>query len=200
MTGNERDRIGIFGGSFDPPHAAHVMLAAYVLSIGEIDRLMVIPNAKHALDKRSHASFAHRRRMCELAFADLRRVEVSSIEQELGGTSYTLDTLEELRRRHPGSELRLVVGEDILRELDRWHRFDRVAKLAPPIVIGRSGAAVATAATYALTVMPVSLPEISSTDVRERLATGRPVIGLVPSAVADYATEHGLYRSGDDAQ
>lgn len=198
MTAGTHERIGIFGGSFDPPHAAHVMLAAYVLSIGEIDRLVVIPNAKHALDKRAHAPFAHRRRMCELAFTDLRRVDVSPIEEELGGTSYTLDTLEELQRRHPGAQLRLVVGEDILGELDRWHRFDRVAEIAPPIVIGRSGAATAAASRHGLTVVPVSLPAISSTDVRSRLASGRSVAGLVPRTVVEYAAEHGLYRGGDD--
>ena len=198
MTSSPRERIGIFGGSFDPPHAAHVMLAAYVLSTGEIDRLIVIPNAKHALDKRARAPFPHRLRMCELAFADLRRVEVSSIEEELGGTSYTLDTLEELERRHPGVQLRLVVGEDILSEVDRWHRFDRVAAIAPPIVVGRSGAAAAIAAARGLEVLPVSLPAISSTEIRGRLSDGRPVTGLVPRVVADYAREHGLYRGGDE--
>ena len=181
-------RVGIFGGSFDPPHAAHVMFAAYALSIGDFDRLLVIPTFAHPLDKELRTGFAHRYRMCELAFGDLRRLEVSRIEEELGDTSYTLDTIEALRARMPDAALRLVIGADILGEIDRWHRFDRIAELAPPMVIGRSGYD-----THGWEVMPVTLPAVSSTEIRRRLAAGEDVTGLVPRAVEAYARANGLY-------
>lgn len=182
-------RIAVFGGSFDPPHAAHVMLAAYVLSVVEVDRLLVAPTWQHPLDKGTRSPFEHRHRMCELAFRHVVGVEVSRIEEELGGRSYTLRMLEELARRHPDDELRLLIGADILGELDRWHRFDRVAEIAPPLVIGRGGHAADTE----WEVLPVELPPISSTEIRRRLAHGESVRGLVPIAVAEYAAQHELY-------
>ena len=187
----EVSAIGVFGGTFDPPHAAHVMLAAYVLAVAEIDRLLVVPGWSHPLEKQAHAEFAHRHRMCELAFADIARVTVSRIEEELGGTSYTLETLEELRWRHPDTTLRLIIGSDILGEVDRWHRFDRVVEIAPPIVIGRSGYD-----TRAFDSLPISLPPISSTEVRAKLAAGEPVTGLLPRTVEAYARARGLYATG----
>lgn len=186
------ERVGVFGGSFDPPHAAHVMFAAYVLSVGELDRLLVIPNFAHPLQKDLRTSFADRHRMCELAFADLRRLDISRVEEELGGTSYTLDTIEALRVRMPDAALRLVIGADILGELDRWHRFDRIAELAPPIVIGRSGYE-----THGWEVMPVTLPAVSSTEIRRRLGSGEDVTGLVPRAVEEYARTRGLYGTAE---
>ena len=165
------------------------MLAAYVLSVVEVARLIVLPTWQHPLDKRTRSPFEHRCRMCALAFRHIEGVEVSRLEEELGGRSYTLRTLEELARRHPEAKLRLVIGADILGELDRWHRFDRVAEIAPPLVIGRGG----HAAEGEWDVLPVELPPISSTDIRSRLGRGESVRGLVPVAVAEYAREHGLY-------
>lgn len=182
-------RIAVFGGSFDPPHAAHVMLAAYVLSVGEVDRLLVVPSWQHPLDKRQRSAFDHRHRMCELAFRVLHGVEISRIEEELGGRSYTLRTLEELSRRAPDASFHLVVGADILGETQHWHRFDRVAELAPPIVVGRSGYPI----PEGWNALPVELPPISSTEICERLATGRSVHGLLPTSVYRYACDHGLY-------
>lgn len=179
----------VFGGSFDPPHVAHVMLAAYVLSVVDVDRLLVVPSWQHPLDKATRSSFEHRHRMCELAFRILERTEVSRIEADLGGRSYTLRTLEELARREPGEPLRLVIGADILGEVEHWHRFDRVTDLAPPIVVGRSG----YEAPDTWDVLPVELPPVSSTDIRARLGRGESAQGLVPSAVLAYAEQQGLY-------
>src|SRR6185436_19281792 len=95
-----------FGGSFDPPHVAHVLCVAHALSAGEFERALVVPVFEHAFGKRLCA-FEHRLRMCELAFADLRNVEVSSVEAELERPSYTLRTLERLSREHPDWRLRL---------------------------------------------------------------------------------------------
>lgn len=180
-------QIGVLGGSFDPPHIAHVMLGLYGLSVGGLARVIVAPTFQHAFDKPLRP-FEHRLRMCELAFAPLHQVEVSDIERELGGVSRTLRLLETLNARFPDHSLRLLVGSDILRERDRWQHFDRICQLAPPLVATRAGHSHAEADAPAL------LPELSSSTVREALAQGHNAGGLLPVAVADYIAKHGLYR------
>lgn len=175
--------IAVFGGSFDPPHMGHVLAASWVLATAPVDGLMVVPAFEHAFGKRL-APFAHRRRMAELAFAGLRGVEVSDLEARLGGASYTVRTLDALRRRHPGTALRLVIGSDLVDEVPHWRDGARVAELAPLLVVGRGGHDDGRA---------LLLPEVSSTEIRERLRSHRSVDGLVPRRVIAYVERHGLY-------
>lgn len=182
--------IGIFGGSFDPPHVCHVLLAAYALSVEALDRLLIVPVYQHALGK-ALAPFEHRVRMCELAFADLKRVEVSTLERDLGGVSRTLRLVEALEQRYPGARFRLVVGADILQETARWHRFDEVERRAPLLVIGRSGVPLSVE-----NGVP-ELPNVSSTAVRAALAQGNELNGWLPRRVSDYAAQHRLYAPDD---
>lgn len=177
--------LAILGGSFDPPHVAHVLLGAYAACVEEIDELLVIPTYAHALGKRHHASYEDRFAMTELAFEGLRRARVSDVERQLGGASFTLHTLEALQRERPDAALRLIIGADILAEADRWHRFDEVRRLAPPIVIGRQGFEHDARFT---------LPAISSTSIRERLARGESVDGELPWRVIRYIEAHALYQ------
>lgn len=178
--------VAVLGGSFDPPHAAHVLLAAYVMSTGDVDEVLVVPAWDHPLGKETRTDYEDRVHMCELAMGDLRRARVSRVEKELGGPSRTLNTIAELARRMPGTRFRLVIGADILEQTDRWYRWDDVARLAPPLVVGRGGYAAPDAPT-------VILPEISSTDIRSRLSRGQRTAGLLPVAVERYIREHGLY-------
>jgi len=180
--------IAVFGGSFDPPHVAHVLVVSWVLSVTDVERVLVVPAFAHPFAK-PLAPFEHRMRMAELAMRDLARVEVSRVEQELGGDGRTLFTLEELARRMPTKRMRLVVGSDLLGESSKWYAFDRVCALAPLLVIGRAGYDADGAATA------IELPNVSSTEVRRRLRAGEPADGLVPSAVLRYARENALYRS-----
>lgn len=193
--------LGVFGGSFDPPHVAHVLSAAYALAVGDFERVLVVPVFAHAFDKRLE-SFEHRVRMCELAFSALPGVEVSRIESELERPSRTLSTLEALSRVYPGVPLRLIIGSDLLSEAERWHRFDQVKRLAPPFVIGRSGAPSSEAPRVAGKHEPadygIELPPVSSTRVRQLLlgsgeAVERELEALVPRAVLDYVRREGLY-------
>lgn len=177
--------VAIYGGSFDPPHVAHTLVCAYVLSAHEVDRVLVVPTLRHPFDK-PLAPFDHRLRMCELAFADLLRVEISDVERALPQPSLTLRTLQALHARMPGVPLRLVIGSDLLRETSSWHAFEEVAALAPPIVVGRSGHPSPDGSPL--------LPEVSSTEVRRRLRAGLPTDGLLSPTVAAYAREHALYR------
>jgi nicotinate-nucleotide adenylyltransferase len=175
--------IGVLGGSFDPPHCGHVLLAAYALSAGPIDRLIVVPTYVHPWGKKSEP-FDHRVAMCELAFGVLRGAEVSRIEEELETPSYTVQTLEALHARGM-RDLRLVIGADVLADAKKWKRWERVCELAPPFVVGRGGYGDAPATP--------EIPELSSTDVRAKLKAGG-ASGLVPRAVEEYVRRHGLYR------
>ena len=177
----------MFGGSFNPPHLAHVLGAAFVLSLGEVDRVLVVPCFRHPFAKHL-ASFDDRLAMCRLAFAPVRDVEVSAVERELGGESVTVRTLEHLAAAHPDWTMRLVVGADVVAELDRWTRPERVRALAPPIVLGRLGVHVPGVDA------PEVLPDVSSTELRERLGRDEDPGPLLPRAVADYARTHRLYR------
>jgi nicotinate-nucleotide adenylyltransferase len=178
----------LFGGSFNPPHVSHVLATTYALSIHEVDRVLLVPVHRHVFGKEL-APFDHRIAMCRLAMGWIPGVEISDIERELGGESRTLHTIEALLARDPSQGLRLLIGSDVLADVPKWYRWDRVAELAPPIVMGRAGYERGDAPA------PV-LPEISSTLIRERLAAGGPdaVADVVPRSVRAYIAEHGLYR------
>jgi nicotinate-nucleotide adenylyltransferase len=179
-------RIAIFGGSFNPPHVAHQLACAYVLATARprVERVWMVPAFKHPFDKRL-APFADRVAMCERAAGVFGgRVEVSRIEEELGGESYTLPTVKALMARHPAHELALVIGADLVAERERWHGWSELSTLVPCLIVGRAGAGAGD----------VALPPVSSTDVRERIASGRPIDALVDAGVAEYIAERGLYR------
>ncbi len=176
---------GVFGGSFNPPHIGHVLALSWALSTQPFDTILVIPALEHAFGK-ALTPFPHRRRMAELAFATLRRVRVSDLEARLGGASYTVRTLEELSRRAPGVSLRLIIGSDLVDEVPRWKEGARVPELAPLLVVGRTG--------YENGARELHMPEVSSSEIRERLRAGKSVEGLVPRAVIEYIDAFGLYR------
>lgn len=184
-------RVGIFGGSFNPPHVAHVLAVAYVLACCEIDRVLVVPAYQHPFAK-SLAPFADRLEMCRRAFEPYAagRVEISAVEEELGGESRTVRTLEHLQAAHPDWQMHLIVGADIVHEMDRWWSPERVRELAPPIVLGRIGVAPAVGHEDA----PRVLPEVSSTAIRAALAKDESLDNLVPRAVLAWIAERGLYR------
>jgi nicotinate-nucleotide adenylyltransferase len=126
--------------------------------------------------------------MCDLAMGWLPKVEVSRIEEELGGESKTLRTIERLHEKYPDAQLRLIMGADIIVESAKWHRFDRISELAPPIILGRVGVSYEGAP-------PPVLPNISSTEVRAAFAEGNlaAIEPLVPKAVIEYARAKRLY-------
>jgi nicotinate-nucleotide adenylyltransferase len=179
--------VGVFGGSFNPPHVGHVLACALVLSTEEVDRVLVVPTYRHPFAK-DLAEYEDRVRMCELAMGVLLGVEVSRVEEELGGESKTLRTLEHLAAAHADWRLRLIIGSDLLAEAPRWFRFDAIEKLAPPLVIARAGA-------EAPATLPARLPDVSSTQVRAAIARGAwgELNPLVPRRVLGYVRTKRLY-------
>lgn len=180
--------VGVFGGSFNPPHLAHVLALAVVHARFDVDRILVVPSYQHPFAK-ALAPYEDRVKMCELAMGWLPRVEVSRVEEELGGESRTLRTLEHLRAVYPDKALRFIMGADIMAESSKWYRFDRIVEIAPPIVLGRVGVEYPGAPR-------AILPAISSTEVRTKLGRGDldDLEELVPRAVIAYARDHALYE------
>lgn len=178
----------MFGGSFDPPHVAHVLAVAYVLATTDVDEVIVVPCFRHPFGK-DLASFEHRFAMCEHAMGWLPRTRISRVEQELGGESRTVRTIVRLLEKQPGVSLRLVVGADVLLEASRWQEFDKVKDLAPLIVLGRSGVD-APGAPSAI------LPEVSSSAIRDAIRSGRSadVSHLLSLGVRAYVRDRALYR------
>jgi nicotinate-nucleotide adenylyltransferase len=186
----ETRRIGIFGGTFSPPHVGHVLAAHYVLLTSSVERVFVVPCAEHPFGK-EQAAFEHRIAMCRLAFQELGdAVEVLDIEGKRRGPSYTIDTIRELKSLHPDARLELIVGSDIPPEFPKWKDAEELQRLVDLRVLPRQGAAAPAGSDDERLY---HLPRISSSEIRDMLAHGRDVAPHVPGAVLDYMHAHGLY-------
>lgn len=188
-------RIALFGGSFDPPHVGHQMACLYVLSTYDVDEVWMVPCFRHPFDKRME-SFHHRVAMCRATVAPLGpQVKVSLIEEELGQKSYTLTTVQALKKRHPEHQFFLVIGADLLRERERWYGASELLAQIDFIIIGRAGAESAPMRPSHDLHHPESpeLPAVSSTQVRARLAVGELPAAWLPRDVRSYIREHDLY-------
>ncbi len=187
--------IALFGGSFNPPHIAHQLVCTYALSCGGFDQLWMVPTFKHAFEK-PLAPYADRVAMCERAVEMFGgRVLVSRIEEELGGESYTLNTVEAIEKKVPRARLSLVVGADLLHELPSWHRYDELQKLVSMFVIGRAGFEASPGAVPGA-VQGIELARVSSTEIRAAIAAHKSssLTAVVPKLVLEYIDQKGLYR------
>jgi nicotinate-nucleotide adenylyltransferase len=191
------ERLGVFGGTFDPVHAGHVVVATETRTQLGLDRVLLVV-AGDPWQKRGRvvASAADRLALAGVAVDDLDGVEASAIEIERDAPSVTADTLEALMV--PGRELFLVLGADAVANMDTWRRLDETRVLATVVVVERAGDAHAEPPGGGWRVERVAIPrlDISSTDLRERLRTGRPIDGQVPPAVVREIERRGLYTDG----
>ena len=201
--------IILFGGSFDPPHVAHVSLPMAVREAEGADMVAYVPAAKapHKLDK-VQTDPLHRLAMLGLALQDVEHAALLSDELDRaadGRPSYTVDTLEAIRERlGPRVRLRLLIGADQVRIFDKWREPQRVIELAEPLVMVRppdtrdsllaSLPDEQARARWSPRLVDVPAVDISSTNIRERVAQGKPIAGSVSPAVEAYIREHGLYK------
>lgn len=168
-------KVALFGGSFNPPHVCHQFVILYALECLEIDELWLLPCADHPLAKKL-APFELRATWCRALLAPFgTRAAVCEIERELPAPSYTIDTLAALRERHPDIEFSLILGTDIRAERARWKRFDELERRFAIHWIGRQG--------HDAEGQGLVLPDISSHEVRRRLAAGEDLRAFVPQRV-----------------
>lgn len=202
-------RIGIFGGTFDPVHLGHLILAEQAREQAALDEVWFVPAARppHKAG-RPITPFAHRAEMLRLALAGQPAFRVDESENERPGLSYTVETLAELDRRHPGREWFLLVGSDSLADLPGWHNPVGIVRRAGLVVRSRPGSPVPPVGHIrALLRLPEGVPlrlqvveapliEISSRDLRRRASAGLSLRYFVPTAVACYIRDRGLYPPG----
>ena len=183
----------LFGGSFDPVHVGHLIVAeAAADALGM--RVRFVPAREQPLKRTAHgASPEHRAAMIEAAIAGNPRFSLERIELELPTPSYTVRTLRALAQREPGNRFVLLVGGDAVRDLPHWHEVEALRDLADVVAFERPGAPTPSHDLIGRTVAVPAI-DISATAVRERVAHGRSIRYLVPDAVREYITAHGLYR------
>lgn len=191
-------RVGLFGGSFNPPHVGHLAVAEGAREAAALDRVLWMPAATPP-HKQGHdlPAGAHRLAMTRLATDDHDAFDVSGLELRRAGVSYTVDTLRALRAEHPDAELLLLIGGDSLAQFHSWREPAAILDLAGLLVYPRPGfdlSAVSEAVRRRVTLLDRPLLDLSSTDVRGLLRAGRSARYLIPDAVLAYAAEHGLYR------
>ena len=190
-------RLGILGGTFDPIHNGHVLLAQAVSERLPLDRILFVPAADPPHKGDQVASAAHRLQMVRLAIDGLDGFEVSCVEIDREGPSYTVDTLRQLSARHEDNDLFLIIGADNIADLSSWYDPEGVLELATVVSGTRAEAAGTGSDRFAHRIQRLPTPayDISSTDIRQRLQLGLPIRYLVPEAVERYVAEHGLYSS-----
>ena len=191
-----RRRIGVFGGTFDPVHNGHVAAAVNARRALGLERVLVVP-ARDPWQKkdRALAPAEDRLAMLEAAMADVDGVEISRLELDRNGPTYTADTLEELHKRLPGTELFLIVGADAAADLAAWDRPDVIRELATIVIVSRADIDKPRSPGPGWRVEHVRIPAlaISSTDLRRRAGRGEPLEGLMPPAAIRCLRERGLY-------
>ena len=195
-------RVGILGGTFDPIHDGHLAAAQAAIRCAGLDKVLLVPAGTPPHRGPADATAEQRLAMCELAARANPKLEVFDAEVRRSGRSYTVDTLRELERERPGDDLYLILGWDAARELWSWREPEAVLDRARVVAIARPGlpppsledlrAAGLDPTRVVLCQEPT--PNIAATRIRERMAEGAGLDGLVPAAVARYIQEHRLYR------
>lgn len=189
-------RIGLLGGSFDPPHNGHLLAAGDAFEALSLDRLVFIPAAVQPLKTHQDAAAPeHRLSMVRLLVDGDSRFDTDSMEIDRGGLSYTVDTLSAFAAAFPSAELFWLVGADVVRSFARWREPERITELATVVVLQRTDEAPDLAS---IPGTPRRLAtrriDISSTEVRKRVQEGKSIRGFVPDAVAEYIAAKRLYR------
>jgi nicotinate-nucleotide adenylyltransferase len=193
-----RQRIGMFGGAFDPPHRAHGLMARAAIPQLGLERLFIFPTGDAWHKSRTLTPADHRLAMAELAFGAIPGAVVDDRELRRSGPTYSVETLRELRTAFPQAELYLLMGEDHAAGFSRWHAWQEVAALAILCVAGRgSGEGVeALRALPGVRLEVLQLPQMpdSATHIRDLLTRGQDIAELVEPAVASYIESQHLYQ------
>ncbi|MDO8390036.1 MAG: nicotinate-nucleotide adenylyltransferase [Actinomycetota bacterium] len=191
-------RIGLFGGTFDPPHVGHLVTAVNVRHALQLDVvvLMVANVPWQKVGSRPITSAQQRLAMVRAAVADVPGLLAGDHEIGHGGPSYTADTLEALTLEHPGASLFTIMGDDAAARFETWERYHDVAGTSTLVVVDRPGAPTTLSPSFVWERVEVPHLDVSSTDLRDRVRDGRPLDYLVTTPVLELISELGLYQEG----
>ena len=201
-------RLGIFGGTFNPPHKGHIYIVKEALIGAKLDKVIFMPCLQPPHKSvAGDVSAEHRYEMTKLAIQNEPRFEISDLEIKSGGPSYTAKTLEILKKEYPTSRLCFVLGGDSLRDLEKWYHPERIFSLAEIVALRRGGiedrtfeeSAEAYRSKYdaEITVVDISPVKVSSSEIRKLLSEGRDVRHIMDEAVLEYIQKQGIYKDKD---
>ena len=194
MPQKTKSKIGIFGGTFDPPHLGHLIIAQTAVEDLELDKVIFVPAASppHKTDRLT-ASPAHRHAMLKLAIKGNKKFEASMLELHRGGISYTVDTLRSLNEHYPDAQLFLILGEDNYAEFHSWKAPEDIVRLASLVIYHRNGYGNVKGSSYPVTELKGPLLELSSTEIRKKVSRGQSIRYFVTKEVASYIKSKKLY-------
>ncbi|MCY4399728.1 MAG: nicotinate-nucleotide adenylyltransferase [Gemmatimonadetes bacterium] len=192
-------RVGVFGGTFDPPHRGHAVVAAEVADVVGLDRVLWVPASTPPHKTGWPVTSAEvRSRMVSATIRNDPRFELCELELERGGVSYTVDTLRALKAAHPDWSLMLVIGDDLLAGFSRWREPDAILELAEVVAISRAGAAkggLSDEVDFPVRIVSVTPVDVSSTRIRERVRLGKSVRAMVVTRVMSIIESERLYQA-----
>lgn len=195
-------KTGIFGGAFNPPHKGHINLAKEAIEQLKLRKLLIIPTFESPHKATKLAPFDERAEMCRRAFlgiSDKCEVEICEIERELGGISYTINTLRALKKRYDDARFFLLIGGDMLFSFTEWYKYESILKECEVCAAARGGDNFSEMLEYAtevgrIKVLPTNVVDISSTEIREKIQKGEDASEWITEDVRGYIEEKGLYR------
>ena len=201
-------KTGIFGGAFNPVHNGHVNLAREAIVQLKLRRLLIIPTFESPHKATKLAPFDERAEMCRLAFSEVFdkcrncNIEISDIERQMVGVSYTINTLRELKRIYPNEQFFLLIGGDMLYSFREWFKYESILKECKVCAVARGGDNLADMMEFAnelgrVKVLPTDIVDVSSTEIRRRIAASEPIGEFVPESVCEYIKKSGSYRDSE---
>lgn len=198
-------KIGIFGGAFNPVHNGHINLAREAISQLKLRKLIIVPTFESPHKTTKLAPFDSRVEMCRAAFSgisDKCEVEISDIERKMGGVSYTINTVRELKKMYPDGRFYLLIGGDMLYSFREWYKYESLLKETNVCAVARGGDSFTDMMEFAnemgrVKVLISDIVDISSTEIRGKAAAGGDISELVPKSVAEIIGKNNLYGSSD---
>lgn len=185
-------RIGILGGTFDPPHIGHLIIAEGVRTALHLEEIWFIPTYEPPHKQEAIIDATSRIDMLKLALAENESFQLNTIEIERSGKSYTIDTMKTLKDSYPETDFYFIIGADMVEYLPKWYKIDELINLVKFVGVKRSGYKFQT--IYPIIEVDIPMVDVSSSVIRERLLENNTVRYLVPDSVHTYIKEHGLYE------
>lgn len=187
------NRIGIIGGTFDPPHVGHLLIAEEVRIALELNEVWFIPTNEPPHKEKAMTDGKDRVKMVKKAVKNNHHFKVNEIEMEREGKSYTIDTMKALKYRNPDKEFYFIIGADMVEYLPHWYKIDELMELVNFVGVKRQGYNLNS--KYPITEITIPMIDVSSSMIKERLFKGQSVTYLIPESVEDFINEEHLYEN-----
>ncbi len=194
---SERMKVGILGGTFNPPHTGHLIMAEQIKDQLDLDKIFFMPTAEppHSSVNKKTISSDKRVHMLELATQENEDFEIERFEVDRGGKNYTYDTMKALIELYPTIDFYFIIGGDMIVDLPTWHRIDELIELVQFVGVKRPGYSVET--DYPIILVDIPTIDLSSTTIRQKVGIGCSIKYLVPEAVEHYIALEGLYQDDE---